>query len=60
MIFPVHSIDYLLSIMHQGHLVHDLSLSNSLLLSDLLFIGVQVKLMRDLNKFSDIPCTFHR
>ena len=62
MIFPIHSIDYLLSIMNQGNLVHDLSLSNSLLLSlcfDLLefltasgektlFISDQVELVQDL------------
>ena len=60
MIFSVHFIDNLLSIVNQDILIHDLSLSNSLLLSDLLFIGVQVELEGDLNKFNDIPCTFHR
>ena len=44
MIFPTNLIDNLLSILNQDNLVHDLSLSNSLLLSDLLFIGVQVEL----------------
>ena len=45
MIFPIHSIDNLLSIGYQDNLVYDLSLSNSLLLSDLLFIGAQVELV---------------
>ena len=60
MIFPTNLIDNLLFILNQYNLVNDLSLSNSLLLSDLLFIRDQVKLEGDLNKFNDIPCTFHR
>ena len=55
MIFPTNLIDNLLFILNQVNLVHDLSHSDSLLLSDLLFIRVQVKLEGDLNKFNDIP-----
>ena len=60
MIFLVHFIDNFLSIMKQDNLIHDLSLSNSLLLDELLFIGDQVELEGDLNKFDDIPHIFHR
>ena len=46
MIFPVHFIDNLLFIRYQVNLAYDLSLSNSLLLSELLFVRDQVKLVR--------------
>ena len=44
MILPTDLNDNLLFILNQDNLVHDLSKSNSLLLSNLLFIGAQVKL----------------
>ena len=60
MIFLIHSIDNLTFITKQDNLVYDLSISNSLPLLKVLFIRDQVKLIRDLNKFDDIPYTFYR
>ena len=48
MIFPIHSITDLILIIHQGHLVYDLSLSVLLPLLLLLFIRVQVELIGDI------------
>ena len=57
MIFLTHLIDYLILIINQGNLVHDLSLSPSLLLLELLFIWEQVELIEDTSKFNGLPYT---